>query len=68
MQRIWRQAGLESGEARVLIDRCREGYDRARPHGELGDRPATPGAIATGPPSASLRAVQQGLSDRMNAA
>ena len=48
-------------EARVLIERWREHYNRVRPHSALGYRPPAPEAIAAGPPSASLRAVQQRL-------
>ena len=46
-------------EARVLIERWREGYNRIRPHSSLGYRPPAPEAIAAGPPSAPLRAAQQ---------
>ena len=45
-------------EARVLIKRWREHYNRVCPHGALGYRPPALAAIAAGPPSASLRAVQ----------
>lgn len=55
-------------EARVLIERWREHYNRVRPHSALGYRPPAPEAIAAGPPSASLRAVQQRLSDRTTTA
>ena len=55
-------------EARVLIERWREHYNRVRPHSALGYRPPAPEAIAAGPPSASLRAVQQRLPDRMTTA
>jgi hypothetical protein len=55
-------------EARVLIERCCEHYSRVRPHSALGYRPQGPEAIAAGPPSASLRAVQQRLADRMTTA
>jgi len=49
-------------EARVLIERWREHYNRVRPHSALGYRPPAPEAIAAGPSSASLRAVPQRLS------
>jgi len=52
-------------EARVLIERWREHYNRVRPHSALGYRPPAPEAIAAGPSSASLRAVQQRLPIRM---
>jgi putative transposase len=55
-------------EARVLIERWREHYNRVRPHSALGYRPPAPEAIAAGPPSASLRAVQQRLPDRTTTA
>ncbi len=55
-------------EARVLIERWCEHYNRVRPHSALGYRPPAPEAIAAGPPSASLRAVQQWLSNRMTTA
>ena len=55
-------------EARVLIERWREHYNRVRPHSALGYHPPAPEAIAAGPPSASLRAVQQRLPDRMTTA
>jgi len=55
-------------EARVLIERWREHYNRVRPHSAVGYRPPAPQAIAAGPHSASLRAVQQRLPDRMTAA
>jgi putative transposase len=55
-------------EARVLIERWRAHYNRARPHSALGYRPPAPEAIAAGPPSASLRAVQQRLPDRTTTA
>jgi hypothetical protein len=55
-------------EARVLIERWREHCNRVRPHSALGYRPPAPEAIAAGPPSASLRAVQQRLSDRTTTA
>ena len=55
-------------EARVLIERWREHYNRVRPHSALGYRSPAPKAIAAGPPSASLRAVQQRLPDRMTTA
>ena len=55
-------------EARVLIERWREHYNRVRPHSALGYRPPAPEAIAAGSPSASLRAVQQRPSDRMTTA
>ncbi len=55
-------------EARVLIERWREHYNRVRPHSALGSRPPTPEAIAAGPPTASLRAVQQRLPIRMTTA
>ena len=55
-------------EARVLIERWREHYNHVRPHSALGYRPPAPEAIAAGPPSASLRAVQQRLPDRMTTA
>jgi transposase InsO family protein len=55
-------------EARVLIERWRKHYNRVRPHSALGYRPPAPEAIAAGPPSASLRAVQQRLPDRMTTA
>jgi transposase InsO family protein len=55
-------------EARVLIERWREHYNRVRPHSALGYRPPAPEAIAAGPPSASLRAVQQRLPNRMTTA
>jgi putative transposase len=54
--------------ARVLIERWREHYNRVRPHSALGYRPPAPEANASGPPSASLRAVQQRLSDRTTTA
>jgi putative transposase len=50
-------------EARVLIERWREHYNRMRLHSALGYRASAPEAIAAGPPSASLQAVQQRLSD-----
>jgi putative transposase len=52
----------------VLIERWREHYNRVRPHSALGYRPPAPEAIAAGPPSASLRAVQQRLPIRMTTA
>jgi transposase InsO family protein len=52
----------------VLIERWREHYNRVRPHSALGYRPPAPEAIAAGPPSASLRAVQQRLPNRMTTA
>ncbi len=55
-------------EARVLIERWREHYNRVRPHSALGYRPPAPEAIAAGPPSASLRAVQRRLADRTTTA
>ena len=55
-------------EARVLIERWREHYNRVRPHSALGYRPPAPEAIAAGPPSASLRAVQQRLPNRTTTA
>jgi len=55
-------------EGRVLIERWREHYNRVRPHSALGYRPAAPEAIAAGPPSASLRAVQQRLPNRLTTA
>jgi transposase InsO family protein len=55
-------------EARVLIERWREHYNHVRPHSALGYRPPAPEAIAAGPPSASLRAVQQRLPNRMTTA
>jgi hypothetical protein len=55
-------------EARVLIEGWRKHYNRVRPHSALGYRPPAPEAIAAGPPSASLRAVQQQLSDRTTTA
>jgi hypothetical protein len=42
--------------------------DHVRPHSDLGYRPPAPEAIAAGPPSASLRALQQRLPDRMTTA
>ncbi len=55
-------------EARVLIERWREHYNRVRPQSALGYRPPTPEALAAGPPSASLRAVQQRLPNQMTTA
>ncbi len=49
-------------EARVLVKRQREYYNRVRPHDALGYRPQAPDTIAAGPPSASHRSVQQQLS------
>ena len=46
-------------EARVLIERWREHYNRVRPHSALRYRPPAPEANASGPPAASLRAVRQ---------
>jgi putative transposase len=46
-------------EAKVLIERWREHYNRVRPHSALGYRPPAPEAIAADPPSAALRADQQ---------
>jgi len=46
-------------EARVVIERWRDEYNRVRPHSSLGYRPPAPEAIAAGPPSAPLRAAQQ---------
>ena len=60
--------GSTVAEARVLIERWREHYNRVRPHSALGYRPPAPEAIAAGPPSASLRAVQQRLSNRTTTA
>jgi transposase InsO family protein len=48
-------------EARVLIERWREHYNRVRAHSALGYRPSAPEAIAAARPSASLRAVHQRL-------
>ena len=58
----------ESAVGLVLIERWREHYNRVCPHSALGYRPPAPEAIAAGPPSASLRAVQQRLSDRTTTA
>jgi hypothetical protein len=55
-------------EARVLIERWREHYNQVRPHSALGYRPPAPEAIAAGPPSASLRAVQQRFPAQMTTA
>jgi len=55
-------------EARMLIERWREHYNRVRPYSALGYRPPAPEAIAAGPSSASLRAVQQRHSDRTTTA
>jgi len=55
-------------EARVLIERWRQHYNRVRPHSALGYRPPAPEAIAAGPPSASLRAGQQRLPNRVTTA
>ncbi len=55
-------------EARVLIERWREQYNRVRPHSAPGYRAPAPEAIAAGAPCASLRAVQQRLSDRTTTA
>jgi len=55
-------------EGWVLIERWREHYNRVPPHSALGYCPPTPGAIVAEPPSASLRAVQQRLSDRTTTA
>ena len=55
-------------KSRVLIERWREHYNQVRPHSALGYRPPAPEAIAAGPPSASLRAVQQRLPIRMTTA
>ena len=55
-------------EARVLIERWREHFNRVRPHSALGYRPPAPEASAAGPLSASLRAVQQRLPNRMTTA
>jgi putative transposase len=55
-------------EARVLIERWDEHFNRERPHSALGDRPPAPEAIAAGPPSASLQAIQQRFPDRMTTA
>jgi len=55
-------------EARVLIERWREHYNRVHPHSALGYRPPAPETIAAEPPTASLRAVRQQLSDRKIAA
>jgi hypothetical protein len=52
----------------VLIERWREHYNQVRPHSALGYRPPAPETIAAGPPSASLRTVQQRFPDRMNTA
>jgi len=46
-------------EARVVIERWRDGYNRVRPHSSLGYRPPAPESIAAGPPSTPLRAAQQ---------
>jgi putative transposase len=51
----------------VRLDFSRPG-NRVRPHSALGYRPPAPEAIAAGPPSASLRAVQQRLPIRMTTA
>ena len=55
-------------EARVLIERWCEHYNRVRTHSALGYRPPAPEAIAAGTPSASLRAVQQRLLNRATTA
>jgi len=55
-------------KARVLIERWREHYNRVRPRRALGYRPPALEAIVARPPSASLRAVQQRLSDRTTTA
>jgi len=51
-------------EARVLIERWRDHYNRVRPHSARGYRPPAPEAIAAEPPSASFRAAQQRLPNR----
>jgi putative transposase len=38
-------------EARVLVERWRQAYNRVRPHSSLGYRPPAPDAILLGPPS-----------------
>jgi len=54
-------------EARYLIDRWHEHYNRVRPQSALGYLPPAPEAAA-GPPSDSLRAVQQRLPNRTTTA
>jgi putative transposase len=48
-------------EARMLIERWRQHYNRVRLHIALGYRSPASEAIAAGPPSASLRAVLRRL-------
>jgi transposase InsO family protein len=55
-------------EARVLIERWREHYNRVLPHRALGYRPPAPEAIAAGSPTATLPAVRQRLPDRTTTA
>jgi putative transposase len=38
-------------EARVLVERWRQAYNRVRPHSSLGYRPPAPDAILLGPPA-----------------
>lgn len=52
-------------EAKIMIERWRDEYNRVRPHSSLGYRPPAPetrsplgAASAAGPPSAALRAAQ----------
>jgi len=46
-------------EAKVLIERWRVHYNTKRPHSSLGYKPPAPESIASGPPSAALRAAQR---------
>jgi putative transposase len=46
-------------EAKVLIEMWREHYNGVRPHSSLGYRAPAPESIAAGPPSATLRVIQQ---------
>lgn len=46
-------------EAKVLIESWPEHYNTIGPHSSLGYRPPAPKMIAAGPPSATLRPVQQ---------
>lgn len=50
-------------EARVLIERWREHYNRVRSHNVLGYRPPVAETIAAEPPAAPLQAVRQRLPD-----
>jgi transposase InsO family protein len=58
----------ESRREDALHRAWREHFNRVRPHSALGYHLPAPEAIAAGPPSASLRAFQQRLPDRMTTA